>query len=123
MPPKTDLAEDEDPAEKIDRAQRRYNKSDKGKAAHKKHLETDKGKETVKRYAQSDKGRLSKEKYRHSEKGKAQQLRKGEREKLLRKAQKWLKANPGKTFDDFMKLQHKGEEPNDANEQRTSPSP
>jgi len=113
MSSKTDLFDDQDPAEKIDAAQRRYNKSEKGRVAHKKHQQSEKGKGTASRYAKSEKGKLSKEKYRHSPKGKAFQNKKNENEKMLRRAHKWLKDNPGKTFNDFLKLQKESEELND----------
>ena len=92
-----DLGED-----KIAAAQARYNKSEKGKAAQKRYHTSEKAKkhQTPDVYAN-----LRQQKYLNTPKGKETQQEYLDRQKLWRKAAKWLKDNPGKTLDDYIKEQ------------------
>jgi len=86
---------------------------DKYRASQRKYWQSEKGKETLRRYIDSEKGKASLKRYKQSEKGKAADLRyrlsnKGMQRLTLEKAaaalSKFLKANPGKTVEDFWEM-------------------
>lgn len=88
-----------DAADKVDAAQRKYFRSERGKAAQKRWRDSEGGKEALKRYLRSDKGK---------EALKRAQLKyyndKGRTGNALAKAYlEWLEANPNGTAEDFLK--------------------
>jgi len=70
----------DDFAESLDESQRRYLKTDKGKAA-------------LKRYAQSDKGKANQKRYYQKKKATQQ---------LIELFRSWVEEHPGKTIEDFL---------------------
>jgi hypothetical protein len=92
-----------DAADKMDSALRKYLRSPKGKEAYKRYRESTKGQEARARHESTEKARLTKTKYYYSDKGQAAFQSRLEREKELRKIEKWLKENPGKTTEDYFK--------------------
>jgi len=89
--------------EKLDEANRRYQKSPKGKEAQRRYLESEKGQESVENYQNSPKFQLSRQKYLESQKGK-EAIEKGkDRKKDWRKAARWLSEHPDKTLEDYFK--------------------
>ena len=92
-----------DSADKIDQAHDRYLKTEKGKDALKKFRASDKGKAVRDRHAKTDNAKLTKQRYYYSDKGKEAHLSSAERMKIARRAEKWLKANPGQTIEDYFK--------------------
>jgi hypothetical protein len=92
-----------DAYDKIERAKKKYNSSEKGKAAINRYFSSEKGKEARKRYLNSEKGREALLRYYNSEKAKTARERRQALLKLFRRADKYLKENPGKTIEDFLK--------------------
>lgn len=86
-----------------EKAKKKYFASEKGKDALKKYSQTEKGKEARKKYCESEKFKLAERKYYYSEKGKASFDKVAKKNNLYKEAQKWLRRNPGKVFDDFLK--------------------
>jgi hypothetical protein len=56
-------------------AQKRYGRSEKGRARGARYIHSDRGRAVVKRYSHSEKGRATVKRYRHSEKGRARAKR------------------------------------------------
>jgi len=95
-------------ADKVDEAQRKYNKSPKFKAALKRYRSTDKGQAANRRFAQSEKSKLVNQRYRFSEKGRSAHETRSKLVKDFRAVARWLKDNPGKTMDDYLKEKFNG---------------
>lgn len=94
-------------ADKIDEARRKWNKSPKRRAAQRRYKDTPSGLATRERFTGSEKFKLSAQKYYYSEKG---QQAHEKRKNILtdfRAATVWLKDNPSKTFEDYLKEQEK----------------
>ena len=89
-------------ADKLDAAMRKYNRSPKRRAAQIRYEQKDKGKETARKFRETEKFRLSQQKYYYSQKGQAAHIKRRGIVRDFREADKWLKDNPGMTFDDFM---------------------
>lgn len=89
--------------DKLDKARRKYQKSDKGKATRRKWRDSEKGQKSVKKNQDSPRFKLSKQKYLESQKGQKALERGRERRKDWRKAAKWLEEHPGKTLEDYYK--------------------
>lgn len=92
-------------ADKIDEAQKKYNRSSKFKSALRRYRDTPKGQAAQKRAAQSEKHKLAYQKYYFSDKGQKTHLSRRQLVKDFRTVARWLKANPGKTFEDYLKEQ------------------
>lgn len=92
-------------ANKLDASQRKYNKTPKLRAAQKRYKETPKGKAAQQKYTQSEKFKLACQKYYCSDKGQVSYLGRRQLVKDFRGLARWLKNNPGKTFDDWSKEQ------------------
>ncbi len=73
-----------DAADRIEEAQRRYFKSDKGKAAQKRYAQSKQGKKTL--------SKVQKDYYE----------RKKEKEAVAKACKEYLLENPGKTVEDFL---------------------
>lgn len=86
-----------------DKAKKKYFSSEKGKEALKKYSDTEKGKEARKKYCSSEKFKLAERKYYYSEKGKVSFKKSQNKIKLFKEADKWLKDNLDKNFEDFLK--------------------
>jgi len=88
-------------ADKLDVAQRKYNKSPKKKERQREYEERT-NREAWYRYTQTEKYRLALLRYRLTKKGKAAYQKRQELVKNFRIAQRWLKEHPGKTYKDFL---------------------
>ena len=86
-----------------EKAKKRYFGSEKGKEALKKYSQTEKGREARQRYCKTDKFKLAERKYYYSKKGEASFEKVKKKNQLYREAAAWLKENPGKVFDDFLR--------------------
>lgn len=89
-------------ADKLDEARRRWSRTVKRKEAQKRYEEKDKGQATIKRYQDSEKFKLSLQKYYFSKKGQEAHQKRERLVKDFRKVAKWLKNNPGKTYEDYL---------------------
>lgn len=89
-------------SERLDEAKRRYAKSEKGREAHQRYLESDAGKAAKEKYQQSEKHALALQKYYHSDKGKRAHAKRQDIVHDFREAKKWLRDNPGKTYQDWL---------------------
>jgi len=108
---------------RTDEAKKRYFKSKKGKDAIRSYLNSDKGKDATKKYRSSTKGKLALRRYYHSEKGQEAHQRHKGKVNRFKEIEKWLKANPGKTIEDY-NAAHQGEnDPGAGIAVKTSPSP
>jgi len=92
----------EDPAEKIDKAIKKYKQSEKGKQAQEKYFNSDKGKKARDAYLKSEKGQAALLRYRLSPKGQEAYKKYSNLKGFLRKAAKYMEENPGSTLDDFL---------------------
>lgn len=90
-------------ADKIDEARRRWSKSPKRREAQKRYLHKPQGQATVDKYQNSEKFKLALQKYRLSSKGQKAHQKSRKLVKDFRKAARWLKNNPGKTYEDYLK--------------------
>lgn len=72
------------------KVQANYGLSEKGVKAHKRHQKTVKGQLTLRRYYYSDKGQEAHQRHQN-------------RVKLYKAIDNWLKENPGKTIQDYLK--------------------
>lgn len=93
-----------DSADKIDKANKRYQESEKGKATVKRYFKSPKGKESQKRYTQSEKGKAALLRYRMSEKGKRRDKLNLSISKLVTQYSEHQKTHPESTFEDFLKI-------------------
>lgn len=91
--------------EKLEAAQRKYWKSEKGKRALRNYAESPKGQKAIRKYQNSEKGKLTRQRYYQTDKGKAAHLSQNEQDKLFRLFIRWEKSHPGKTMTDFLKEQ------------------
>lgn len=89
--------------ERLEKAQRKYRGSAKGKKSQQKYIDSEKGKKATKKHQDSPKFKLSKQKYLESQKGQKSIEGQKDRKKIWRKAAKWLADNPGKTLEDYEK--------------------
>jgi len=89
-------------SERLDEAKRRYSKSPKGREAQRRWAKSTAGIEAKKRYQQTEKHALSLKKYYYSKKGQQAHARRQEVVSDFRAARKWLKENPGKTYEDYV---------------------
>ncbi|KKM76867.1 hypothetical protein LCGC14_1375810 [marine sediment metagenome] len=95
---------DQDPADKIDKSNKRYQDSEKGRTAQKKYQDSVKGKKAGRKYLDSEKGKAAQLRYRLSEKGQGTTQRRNVTGKLMNQCREWMEKNPGKTIEDFMAL-------------------
>jgi len=93
----------EDPYDKIEKAQERYRKSEKGRGAQKRYNQTLKRKETRDRYFKSELGQKALLRYYLSEKAKTTRQQRQALLKLFRRLDKYLKENSEKTIEDYFK--------------------
>ena len=101
------LADAVEAANRIDEARRKWNRSPKRRVVQKRYKDTPGGQATLERYQDSEKFQLAAQKYYYSTKGQeAHQRRKGILQDF-RAASEWLKENPGRTFEDYLKEQEK----------------
>ena len=89
--------------EKLDKARRKYQKSEKGKITRQKYSDSEKGQKVLEDYLKSPKFKLSRQKYLEGQKGKEAVERTKERKRDWRKAAKWMLEHPGKTIEDYYK--------------------
>ena len=73
------------------------------KEAQKAYEASDKGKATWLRYQNSPKFKMALQRYHYSEKGQKQYHARQERIRVVKDAEKWMEAHPGKTMEDFFK--------------------
>ncbi len=92
-----------DSADKISDTLRKYRRSAKGKAYLEKYRDSESRKEVTQQYNNSEKGKLSRLKWEATEKGQDFFQSRKEQTKLFRKARAWLKSNPDKTIEDYLK--------------------
>jgi len=90
-------------AGKMDEAVKRYNRSEKRQAAQKRYEDKPKAKASKRGYYQTEKFKLSVQKYYYSDKGQESHLKRRKLVSDFGKAASWLKDNPGKTYEDFLK--------------------
>jgi len=87
---------------RIEQAQEKYQKSEKGKAARDRWNKSEKGKESREKYLESEKGQEALLRYYLSEKAETNREKRNSLQKLFRKLSTWLDKNPGKTLEDFL---------------------
>jgi len=93
---------------KTPEAQILYSQSEKGKAQQEAWRHSQEGLERLRRYDQSPKGKLAKRKYYYGPKGQAAHKRHKTKVAGFKSLEKWLKDNPGKTLQDFLKETQSG---------------
>ena len=86
---------------KIEQAQKKYQRSKKGKESVRTYAQSEPGKKSQTKYIKSSKGKLAQRKYYYSPKGQEAFKRISEKLKPFKEASKWLKENPDKTFKDY----------------------
>lgn len=91
------------PASKIDEAQRKYSKSEKGKASLRRYLDSEKGKAALKKYANSEKGKEA----TRSASRRHYHTRKKPEGNLIKLYQAWLGNNPNGTPEEFLSTVNK----------------
>jgi len=83
--------------------QKKYDQSIKGKSSKKRYALSQKGKDNQKRYSKTGKARSALRKYYNSEKGQEGVKTRAETIQEFKKIQIWLRTNPGKTVEDYLK--------------------
>ena len=94
--------EKEDSYSKIEKSNRRYLSSEKGKTAKRRYDLSEKGKEARDRYLKSEKGQAALLRYYLSDKGAETRQRRNEINQLIAQCTKFLAENPGRTIQDFL---------------------
>ena len=84
-------------------AQILYSQSDKGKAKQEEWRNTEEGQQHIRDYMRSTKGKLALRKYYYGPKGQEAHKRHKIKVTGFKAIEKWLKDNPGKTVEDFLK--------------------
>ena len=90
-------------ADRIDATQKRYSRGEKNKAAQRRYRGSPRGRAAQQKFTLTEKFKLAYQKYYYSDKGQAAHLARRELVKDFRVAARWLRDNPGKTFEDFLK--------------------
>ena len=90
-------------ADKIDEARKKWNRSPKRRAAQRRYRDTTEGQATADKFSNSEKFKLSAQKYYYSSKGQEAHQKRRSIVSDFRAAAAWLKDNPGKTFEDYLK--------------------
>lgn len=85
----------------IERAKEKYRNSDLGKAAKKRYDQSDLGKAARRRYLDSEKGKAALLRYYLSERAESVRQQHHALNKLFKKLDDFLKANPDKTTEDY----------------------
>ena len=93
---------------KTPEAQILYSHSDKGKEKQKNWRETEEGQQHIRDYMKSPKGKLALRKYYYGPKGQAAHRRHKTKVVGFKVIEKWLRSNPGKTIEDFLKENQNG---------------
>ncbi len=88
---------------KTPEAQVLYSHSDKGKEKQEDWRNTKEGRQHLRDYIQSPKGKLAQRKYYYGPKGQAAHKRHKTKVTGFKEIEKWLKNNPSKTIEDFLK--------------------
>ena len=88
-------------ADKIDQAQKKYNRSPKRRAAQRRYEGKEKGQEALGKYQDTEKFRLAQQKYYYTDKGQEAHQRRRGTLKDFRRIQRWLQEHPGKTYEDY----------------------
>ena len=88
---------------KTAKAQIKYAHSDRGQEKQKDWRDTEQGRQSIQDYDKSPKGKLAKRKYYYGPKGQAAHKRHKNKVTGFKTIEKWLKDNPGKTIEDFLK--------------------
>lgn len=86
----------------LEKAQKKYWKSPKGKEVQIRYRDSEKGQEATQRSEQSVKGKLTKRRYYYSKKGQAAHQRRNEKVARFKELSRFLEDNPGKTPQDFI---------------------
>ena len=84
------------------KTQRKYERSESGKARQKRYFQSEAGKAAKNRYFQSERGQAALLRYYLSEKAESTRQKRQALIKLFRQADNWLKDNPDKTIEDFL---------------------
>lgn len=95
-------------ADKIDAAHRKYSRSEKARANQRKYNKSEAGRASFKRITKTEKYKIAQRKFYYSPKGIEARLRRQEKVKDFKQIEKWLKANPGKTVEDYWKEKDNG---------------
>ena len=91
-------------SDKMDKAQRKYFQSSKGRKAKEKYRKSEKGRNAILKYTNSEKGKAARLRYRLSEKHKTNQEVRKTWTKLVDSFLEWQKKNPGGTQEEFLKV-------------------
>lgn len=101
MPDKIDITN-----EKLDKAHKKYEDSEKGKAAKKRYFKSGKGKAAQKRYQDSEKGKAAQLRYQKSPKAKKARQKRQDINKIMaeqiKNYEKYLETHPDATIDDYL---------------------
>ena len=87
---------------KIEATQKRYQESEKGKAARDRWNKSEKGKSSRVKYLESEKGKEALLRYYLSEKAETTREKTKSIQKLFRRAASWIEEHPEKTLGDFL---------------------
>mgnify|MGYP001600032133 CR=1 len=86
----------------IAQSNKKYRKSEAGKATLRKYFQSEKAKKTRKSYQKSESGIKAKIRYQMSERGRETYEKHLELTRLMSSCQKWLMENPNSTSTDFL---------------------